>query len=114
MTVNELRVILQQLSSATSKGLSALAIANKTGLPAETAREALLSHPDYFVSLPNTSSYVINSFKPHKGDTAKIIADFEQAKIKKNRERKLTHIAMFIAVMGSWLTAIISVIKNCQ
>lgn len=78
LTECELEKILQVMSADKRKGFGVLSLSNLTGVSASRLRTYLASNQDYFVKIPETATYTINSFGKFKGCSLAMIKDHKQ------------------------------------
>lgn len=88
ITRSELEKILQVMASDKRKGFGVFSLSNHTGISASKLRTYLASNRDYFVKIPETATYTINSFGKFKGCSLAMLKDHKQ-QLSRSRYSKL-------------------------
>jgi hypothetical protein len=108
MTQNELAQIITCMEKSGTKGISLVALAHSSGIDSQSLHKYLSEYSDYFVQLPESKTYKINSFGRFKGDSAKILQHHE----KSLKNQRVSNSFVFFILSVAVFTSLMVIISN--
>ena len=101
MTQNELENILNVMESKKPKGIGVHSLSTHTGIDPQTLRKYLMKNNDYFVQLPESKTFTVNSYGKFKGSHSEILSFHEHASTKKPSSNFVLYFIIAVAATTS-------------